>query len=161
MKRDFILSEAQATVPLVRHILADLTSVYANVHRTRRIVRMLDGCQKSSNYACRRQIHQAQADLALAEKHLHSVTEELEDLGVAILDPARGMVGFPFFWSPSVGSKRVRRAMFLLKLSDDAAKGICQWRFLGESTEHAVPSHWTQERQPVAAKGEVTTGPET
>jgi hypothetical protein len=157
MKRDFILSEAQAMVPLVRHILADLTRVYSSVHRMRRIMRTLDGCQRSSNYQCRRQIHQARAELAASERELHSVTEELEDLGVAILDPIRGMVGFPFFWSPSVGSKRVRRAMFLLKLCDDPAKGICQWRFLGESTEHAVPNHWSQERQAVTSKGEVTT----
>lgn len=157
MKRDFILSEAQAMVPLVRHILTDLARIYSGVHRMRRIVQTLDGCQRSSNYQCRRQIHQARADLATLEKELHIVTEELEDLGVAILDPVRGMVGFPFFWSPSVGSKRVRRAMFLLKLCDDEAKGICQWRFLGESTEHAVPSHWSQERQTVTTKGQVTS----
>ncbi|MFO0948164.1 MAG: DUF2203 family protein [Planctomycetota bacterium] len=149
MKREFVLNEAKAMVPLVRHALQDLTGTYSTMLWYRRMVKSLDGCQMSADYSRRRQLHQARHELQVAEKRVQEVTEELEDLGVVILDPVTGMVGFPFFWSPNAGSKRVRRAMFLLKLCDAPEKGINSWRFLGESVEHEVPSHWSHEQPTV------------
>lgn len=144
-KHDFVFNEAEAMVPLIRRILADLSGAYASVLRLKRQVHSLRANRTATDYRARRQFYDAQAELGQQEQRLTSATRELDDLGVVVLDPVRGMCGFPFLWSPTAGSKRVRRALFLLKLADSAGKGIHQWRFLGETTEHTVPSHWSAE----------------
>jgi hypothetical protein len=82
--------------------------------------------------------------LQLSQRY-DSLVAELEELGVRLIDANSGVAGFQFNWAPTVGSDKIRKALFLLKLSDEAGTGIRRWRFDGERTEHRVPSHWVDE----------------
>ena len=145
MNKTFVLAEAELMVPLVRQILQDIVAYFSSVEHLRRRLAILDDCRSSSNFAVRRQCHLAEREVRHAEEQLRAAESELENLDVQLLDPVRGVVGFPFLWSPKPSSRRVRNALFLLRLADRPERGIRAWRFVGESKERRIPSHWTEE----------------
>lgn len=153
MTREFVFSEAQAMVPLVRSILGDVVTHYGRLAELEERYYLLRGCRRG-DYELRRQFYAVEDDLRAARDHFDAAVEELEGLGAELIDPVKGIAGFAFNWSPRVGSSRIRRATFLLKLSDDPSIGIKRWRFEGERTEHRVPRHWAEDVRPVTS-GEV------
>ena len=112
-------------------------------------------CRKSPRYNLRRRLYAAENTLQQCTQKYEALTAELEDLGVRLIDAASGVAGFQFNWAPTVGSDKIRKALFLLKLSDEPSTGIRRWRFDGERTEHRVPSHWVEE--PKVSVGEEKT----
>jgi hypothetical protein len=145
MEREFVFSEAQAMTPLVRRILVDVVDVQRERSRLEREVDLLLDCRKSPRYHLRRQLYAAENSLLQLSQKNDSLVAELEDLGVRLIDAANGVAGFQFNWAPTVGSDKIRKALFLLKLTDEPTTGIRRWRFDGERTEHRVPSHWVDE----------------
>lgn len=146
MARKFTLQDAEALAPLVRAILRDITSAHsATVHHRHRC-ELLHDCRHSKRYEVRRQYYESQAKLRAAERQFEELKEELEDLGVVLLDPVRGIVGFPFRLATKSAQTKSRRAYFLLKLADDANSGLRVWKRAGERHEHPIPKLW-QEKQ--------------
>lgn len=160
MNREFVLSEAEAMYPLVRRILEDVTTEYVTVRSLQRRADALRDCRQSSKYDVRKQFHLAQRRLDDAERRLRGLTDEMEDLGVLTLDPVHGVAGFPFALSSGRSGKNVRRAFFLLKVSDPPRKGIKAWRFEREAMERAVPIDWQAQVSPPFQTDEVETAPD-
>lgn len=142
MKREFVLGEAEAMVPLIRHILCEVTEHYSRLQHMNRKVRLLHDCRRSTKYQIRRQYHAAIRDQRVAEEQLQEAVSELDELGVVLLDPVQGVAGLPFLWSLTTDAKSIRPAYFLLKLVDDPERGIRSWRFETEEREHRIPAHW-------------------
>lgn len=145
MTREFMLSEAQAMAPLVRTILFDLAAAHRELNELDARIELLEDCRRSRNFAVRSRFYAAAQEREEAHRRYVHAAEELEDLGVELIDSEHGVAGFAFNWAPSVGSSRVRRATFLLKLDDEPGLGIFRWRFEGERVEHRVPSHWRED----------------
>ncbi len=150
MKRKFLLTEAEAMVPYVRTLLEDLTAAKARtVHWERRVQRF--GTERTGEARLTLSMALRERDWAVAA--LDAAVAELAVLGVRLLDPVLGAAGFPFRWSRNRRSRRIRQAMFLIKLDDDPARGIHTWRFTGEDEVRRVPPHWLgQMESPILAE---------
>ena len=146
MKRKFLLTEAEAMAPYVRALLVDLTAAKSRmVHWDRQVQKL--SAQRAEP------LSRALCERGWAAEALDAASAELQSLGVRLIDPVLGSAGFPFRWSKNRRSRRIRQAVFLLKLDDDAAKGIHTWRFCGEDEERRVPPHWLgQMESPILAE---------
>jgi len=142
MKKKFLLSEAEGMGPLIRSILADVADAAAERAEAERHARRSEAFRSDKDYAKRLLYQQAEQAVASADARIARCHVELEQLGVELVDAEDGVAGFPFKWSRSQSSRKVRKAYFLLKLSDDPMVGIQSWRFSGEREERRVPPHW-------------------
>lgn len=142
MRKKFTLQQAEAHAPLVRAILCDITSTHAELWGLRRRLDLLHECRHSERYDVRRQYYDTAAKAGKVEHKLDALREELSDLGVVLLDPVRGVAGFPFRLVGKGRRSKARRAYFLLKLSENADQGLGAWQRAGESREHPIPLLW-------------------
>jgi hypothetical protein len=153
MKRKFILSEAEAMAGLVRHILVDVVETWRRLHELEQQSKTLQILRTSPDYTSRNKYYQVLHDTETVREDMARLRTEMSRLGVEILDIRNGVAAFPFRWSRNLKSQQVRKAYFLLKLSDDPSLGIRQWRFTGERTERRVPKHWNgQLSSPIIAE---------
>ena len=141
----------------VRMILADLTEATSKeVHWGRRAAaRAFEerAFEESASEQATRDRLAALRERDLARARGAELAAELHALGVRIVDSAVGIAGFPFRWSRNRRSRRIRQALFLLRLDDDPAKGIHSWRFCGEREERQIPPHWLgQMESPILAE---------
>jgi hypothetical protein len=142
MKKKFLLSEAEGMGPLVRSILADVADAAAERVEAERHAKRAEALRSHKDYSKRLVYQQASQAVARADERISRCHQELEQLGVELVDAEDGVAGFPFKWSRNSNSRKVRKAYFLLKLSDDPMVGIQSWRFSGEREERRVPPHW-------------------
>jgi hypothetical protein len=142
MKKKFLLSEAEGMGPLVRAILADVAEAATDRVDAERQLRRSESFRSDPSYARRVVYQDALQAVERAEERIGRCHAELEQLGVELVDAEDGVAGFPFKWSRNSNSRKVRKAYFLLKLSDDPTVGIQSWRFSGEREERRVPPHW-------------------
>jgi hypothetical protein len=142
MKKKFLLSEAEGMGPLVRNILADVAEAVAERVEAERLVKRSEALRSDPDYAKRVVYQHAMHTAQRAHERVVCCHHELEQLGVELVDAEDGVAGFPFKWSRNSNSRKVRKAYFLLKLSDDPTVGIQSWRFSGEREERRVPPHW-------------------
>jgi hypothetical protein len=142
MKKKFLLSEAEGMGPLVRNILADVADAAAERVDAERHVKRSETLRSHPDYSRRIVYQQSLQALERAGERITRCHQELEELGVELVDAEDGVAGFPFKWSRNQTSRKVRKAFFLLKLSDDPTVGIQSWRFSGEREERRVPPHW-------------------
>lgn len=145
MKRQFVLAEAEAMIPLARQVLADVTTAYAKDRSLSRRVEIVAGCRRSAKYEVRRRHQGLQQQHDDAQRRLAQATDELEQLGLVLIDPVHGIAGFPFLWATEQNSKKIRQALFLLRLWDEPEDGLRFWRFEAESRDRKVPVHWREE----------------
>ena len=80
---------------------------------------------------CRYQLSDEQTRL---QTELHTAVSELDSLGVALLDPETGMIGFPTLVND-------QRAFFAWKPGDE---GIDFWQFADGSRRRPVPAAWKE-----------------
>jgi hypothetical protein len=156
MRKKFTLKQAEKFAPLVRAILRDVTSTHAHLWHLRRRLDLLYECRRSERYDVRRQYYDTLAQAEKTEKKLDQLREELSDLGVVLLDPVRGVAGFPFRLVGKGARSKVRRAYFLLKLSDSDGQGLKAWQKAGETREHPIPLLW-QDKHVSARPAETDT----
>ena len=142
MKKKFLLSEAEGMGPLVRSILADVADAVAERMEAQRLVKRSESLRGDRDYANRLRYQEAVQEVERASQRIARCGHELEEIGVELVDAEDGIAGFPFRWSRNSNSRKVRKAFFLLKLSDDPSIGIQAWRFSGEREERRVPPHW-------------------
>ena len=121
----FTLAVAWKMLPLVSRIAKDI----ADNNKTRRNLR-----QERKTATDRKQQYTLDDDIKDTERRIQENTEELESLGLDLLDKKVGKVGWPtivnnseayFTWEP--GSPT-----FL-------------WQFVGDETQHALPKDWLRE----------------
>lgn len=97
--KHFTVTAANRTLPLVRAIVADIVTLYREVHdRQTRLAAMKRGRTKSSTRQddpYREEVEQVQRELDREIERLQGYVHELQELGVELKDPATGLVDFP------------------------------------------------------------------
>jgi hypothetical protein len=131
----FNLQTVHKMLPLVQRIVNDILvrqQILANLNpqqeRLQRQKRDLAWAERKHRYAL-------QDEIADEEQSLQEAAEELNQLGVVLLDPAVGRVGYPTMVNN-------RPAFFSWQPGED---GVHSWHFAEESVCHPIPSSWLKE----------------
>jgi hypothetical protein len=95
-KKYFTAAEANATLPLVRSIVRDITTLWQDLQgRQDRLARLQQPDQKRPSDAYQEELQQIQAELERDEDRLREYVQELTTLGVELKDPGLGLIDFP------------------------------------------------------------------
>jgi hypothetical protein len=129
---------SRAMLPLVGRIARDVAAHHDRLARLRAELAQLDRNRRTLDWPGRRRRYQLEEEIAGLVAGQRGVVAELEALGVALLDPARGLVGFP---------TRVndRAAYFSWQPDEDS---LLTWNYAGERLRRPVPEEWTQPPRP-------------
>ena len=139
MKRKFVLSEVESMGKYVRMILRDITRAYAEVS-TVNADSNKPSVRSSADYAVRRQHLDAIRQVDDAQYKLRRQPRiDRPRRRVARSTARRCRLSLSLV---ARRSRRVRKALFLLKLHDDPERGVNSWRFTGETEERRIPAHW-------------------
>jgi hypothetical protein len=125
---------SRAMLPLVGRIARDIASHQQHLVQLRPELDHLDRNRRTLDWPQRRRRYQLEEEIATLESALRTVIAELEALGVALLDPACGLIGFP---------TRVndRPAYFSWQPGEDTLQ---TWNYAGDHVRRIVPEEWTQ-----------------
>jgi hypothetical protein len=131
---------SRAMLPLVGRIARDIMAHHERLAQLRPELAHLERHRHTLDWPQRRRRYHLEEEVLALEKSLRSVIGELEALGVALLDPATGLVGFP---------TRVndRSAYFSWKPGEE---GLLTWNYAGDLVRRSVPEEWTQTPRPRA-----------
>jgi hypothetical protein len=95
-RKFFSIDEANATLPLVRAITADLVELSRHVIERRERVNLLTaGREVRSEDPYTQELKQVQQEIEQDIERLHGYVEELRQIGVEPKNPAEGIVDFP------------------------------------------------------------------
>jgi hypothetical protein len=121
-------------LPLVGRIAADVIRHHERLAQLRPERARLDRQRNHLDWPSRARRYQLDEEITAADRELRQTCAELEGLGVALLDEATGLVGFPTIVND-------RRAFFSWRPGED---GPCFWSFAGDDARHHVPEGWTK-----------------
>ncbi len=131
----FNLPTVQKMLPLVHRIVEDflqrehhLSDLRPEQHKLERQKRQLPWNERKRRYAI-------QDEISLEEREIEANQEELQDLGVVLLDAELGRVGFPTMVNN-------RPAFFSWHVGE---KGVQSWHFAEETVCRPIPSSWLNE----------------
>jgi len=95
-KKFFSVSEANATLPLVRSIVKDITELAVSLRdRHERLERLGGGKHGVLGDAYQEELQTLQQDLGRAEEQMQEFVRELATLGIELKDPFIGLIDFP------------------------------------------------------------------
>jgi len=129
------IQTVQKMLPLVQRIMDDYVTsqkVLARLHPEEEI---LDSKKRILDWPRRQRRYRLKEELALAELGLQASREELESLGVVMLDPDLGRIGFPTMVNN-------RQAYFSWHPGED---GLHSWHFAEETECRPIPPAWLKE----------------
>lgn len=129
------LTTVQKMLPLVRQILGDFLNSQHSFARLEPEEARLDRQKRSLAWPERQRRYEIQEQLAQAERGMHAAVEELDSLGVVLLDADLGRVGFPTMVNN-------RRAYFSWRHGED---GLHAWHFAEEEVFRPIPAAWLKE----------------
>lgn len=129
------LSMAQRMLPLVQRIVEDALHNQQVLERLHPEQEKLDRQRRQLAWPERQKRYQLREEVNQAERSLQDSLDEMQALGVALLDPDIGRVGFPTLVND-------RRAYFSWRPGED---GLHSWHFAGESVCRPIPSSWLRE----------------
>lgn len=99
LKKYFTVEEANHALPLVRSIVADIVSLYADLHQRHERLHSVKKRNSSSRGSMppeyNDELAQMENDLHLDAEKLQGYINELQDLGVDLKDLSKGLVDFP------------------------------------------------------------------
>ena len=96
-KKFFTPAQANAMLPLVRRIVADITGLVGELkERHARLVR-LQKPHGNIDDAHREELLQVEADFERAREQMGEFIDELAELGVELKDPVTGLIDFPWW----------------------------------------------------------------
>jgi hypothetical protein len=133
-RRDRVMNliTAQRMLPLVKRIVADILAQQHSLDRLQPEQNRLDRNKRALAWPERRRRYQVREEIASAEQDLEGALLELLELGVELLDPDVGRVGFPtvvndkaayFSWQPG-------------------GESIDGWHFPHETKSRPIPPAW-------------------
>ena len=136
-RRDAVLSlsTARQMLPLVQHIIQDLLEAKKRLAWMVPELERLTKERRTLAWSARCRRYQLQEDARCYERQLEQANDELSDLGLMLIDPELGQVGFPTMVND-------RRAYFSWRPGEN---GVIFWHFRGESTRRSVPTSWQNE----------------
>jgi hypothetical protein len=92
-KKSFSPEEANATLPLLRAIVQDISSLAVAMRgRHERLMKLTGADDRRASAA---EIESLQTELEQAEETMHGYLQELDDLGVLLKDFVSGLIDFP------------------------------------------------------------------
>lgn len=95
-RKYYTVDEANATLPLLRSILRDVTVLAIEVRdRYEHLARIRPADEKSAMSAYEEEQHGMQAELLRARDRMQEYMGELKGLGIDLKDPYVGLVDFP------------------------------------------------------------------
>jgi hypothetical protein len=95
-RKSFTVELANAQLPLVRAILADIVELSGNMVDRRRRLNLLRSDRRSdSNDVYSEELAQVDRDLEADRERLYEFAAELRELGVELKDAVGGLVDFP------------------------------------------------------------------
>lgn len=138
-RREVVLSLKTVTrmLPLVQRIVKDILGRQRELARLHPEEARLDRQRRTLDWPSRQRRYQVKDDVAAAEQGLRTALEELDELGVILLDADLGRVGFPTIVNN-------RPAFFSWRLGED---GLHSWHFVEENTCRPIPPAWYKELQ--------------
>jgi hypothetical protein len=123
---------AKAMLPLVGRIADDLMTVTKRLD-ARRIERAcLDDTRRGLTWPQRRRRYLLDEEIDKALSELRQIYQELEGLGVEVLLPESGLVGFPTLVNQ-------RRAYFSWKPGET---DLTFWQYAGDLNRREIPADW-------------------
>jgi hypothetical protein len=136
-RRDAILSltTSRGMLPLVQRIVQDILAAQEDLARLEPELHQLDREKRSLDWPARCRRYRLREQATLGGQNLHEAVAELEGLGVTLVDPSHGQVGFPT-------QVNGRRAFFSWRAGEEE---VAFWHFAGETTRHTIPLNWLQE----------------
>ena len=95
-ERTFTVEDANATLPLVRAICRDLSTLsHEVIERKERLSVLLAGRDENRDDLYRQELVQIEEELKRDTARIEEYVQELRDLGVESKDGIEGLVGFP------------------------------------------------------------------
>ncbi len=131
----FSLTLAQSMLPLVERIVTDILHCQRNIAELQPEHDDLEQRRRYLDWPRRQRRYQVQEQLTQLESVRLEVINELRSLGVALIDPKRGRIGFPTIVND-------RRACFSWRLGEES---IRYWHFADDPTRRSIPSAWYEE----------------
>jgi hypothetical protein len=95
-KKHFTVAEANATLPLVRAVVQDITDLARSLRdRHERLARAEPSGRGQLGAAYEEEIRPMQAEFERDQERMQEYEQELRDLGVELKDHERGLIDFP------------------------------------------------------------------
>ncbi len=129
------LSTAQRMLPLVQRIVEDVMRGQHTLVRLQPERDRLFRQRRSLAWPERQRHYQVQEEITAAERGLEEAHEEMQGLGLTLLDSEIGRIGFPTLVND-------RRAFFSWQPGED---GLHSWHFAEESVCRPIPAAWMRE----------------
>jgi hypothetical protein len=129
------LEIVQRMLPLVKRIVEDFLHSQKDLERLHPEEEMLDRKKRTLDWPGRQRRYRLKEEIARAEHGRGAAVEELELLGVVVLDPEVGRVGFPTMVNN-------RKAFFSWRPGED---GLHSWHFTEETHCRPIPPAWLKE----------------
>jgi hypothetical protein len=136
------LALARRMLPLVRRIVRDLRDGRQQLARLRLEQGRLDRLRRTLAWDGRARRYQLQEELAEQEIAFQDVLAELEVLGLVLLAPEEGCVGWPTV-------VRGRPAYLVWRSEQETVR---HWQYAGEGTVRPVPLSWAEDAEEYAAQ---------
>jgi hypothetical protein len=133
-RRDIVLNlnTAQRMLPLVQRVVDDVLADRKVLDRLQPEQDRLDRHKRELVWQERQRRYQVHEEIARAEHHLSVALEELNILGVLLLEPDTGRVGFPTLVND-------RRAFFSWQPGEVT---LSSWHFAEETAARPIPPAW-------------------
>jgi len=133
-RRDTVMSlvTARRMLPLVERVVRDILDQQIILDRLNPEQDRLDRHRRDLVWLERQRRYQIREEVAVAEKHMRGALDELQGLGLALLDADTGRIGFPTIVND-------RRAFFSWQPGEE---NIRSWHFVEEGTCRPIPASW-------------------
>jgi hypothetical protein len=130
------LPTVRKMLPLVRHIVADLLAVEQHLGGLLWEQGGLERNRRNLSWPERQRRYFLQDEVTRLEQQRRDAVAELEGLGVAVIDPAHGRVGFPTIVN-------TKPAFFSWQPGEEE---VGFWHFAGDTERRRpIPVSWTKE----------------
>ena len=133
-RRDTVLNlnTANRMLPLVERVVNDILADRKAIDSLQPELARLDRQKRDLVWQERQRRYRVHAEVAVATAHMDSALEELSDLGLTLLEPDSGRIGFPTMVND-------RRAFFSWQPGETA---LNSWQFADETASRAIPPSW-------------------
>ena len=96
-KKFFTPAQANAMLPLVRRIAADIAGLVGELKERQALLLRLRRRSRGEDAAHREELLQAEADFERGGQQMRDYLAELRQLGVELKDPVTGLLDFPWW----------------------------------------------------------------
>lgn len=125
----------RAMLPLVDGIARDVARHHGRLLACREELSHLERQRRQLSWPQRARRYQLEDEVVAVEGDLRAAVAELEALGLTLLDPIPGLVGFPTLVND-------RRAFFSWQPGEEA---LAFWNYASDRVRRPVPEDWTQQ----------------